>query len=182
VTDHLALWHTEHANFARLLTLLEAQLDRFHRDDGPDYEQMLDIMYYMTHYPDQLHHPREDQAFARIVPREPDVRPVVDELLRQHEALRAAGDALVRVLDDIVNGSVVSREAVDIPGRAYIASFRGHMQKEESEIFPAAARVLGATDWTAIVAAIAHRDDPLFGRTALKRFSALQQQIARHAE
>lgn len=182
MTDHIALWHAEHVNFARLLALLEAQLDCFHRGDAPDYELMLDIMYYMTHYPDQIHHPREDLAFARIVKREPGVRAAVDELLRQHALLRDAAAALVRELDGIINGSVVSRERVEEPGRNYIASFRSHMQKEEAEIFPAAGRVLVAADWTAIGATIAHRDDPLFGQNAEKRYAALQRQIARHAE
>jgi len=182
VTDPLALWHAEHVNFARLLELLEAQLDCFHRGDAPDYEQMLDIMYYMTHYPDQLHHPREDVAFARIVAREPGVRAVVDELLRQHESLRTSGERLVHDLDGIVGGDVVPRDRVEGPGRDYIASFRRHIDKEETEIFPAAARVLGAADWTAIGAAVAHRDDPLFGKTTEKRYAALSRQIARHAE
>jgi len=58
--DTLAQWHTEHVNFAKLLNLLEAELDLFHKGDSPNYELMLDIMFYMTHYPDVLHHPRED--------------------------------------------------------------------------------------------------------------------------
>ena len=66
----LATWHTDHANFARLLDLLEAQLDLFHRGETPHYELMLDIMFYMTHYPDVLHHPKEDMAFTRIRERE----------------------------------------------------------------------------------------------------------------
>jgi hypothetical protein len=32
---------------------------------------MLDIMFYMTHYPTLLHHPKEDLAFARIAARSP---------------------------------------------------------------------------------------------------------------
>ena len=64
--DTLDQWHTEHVNFAKLLNLLEAELDLFHEGDSPNYELMLDIMFYMTHYPDVLHHPREDLAFAKI--------------------------------------------------------------------------------------------------------------------
>jgi hemerythrin-like domain-containing protein len=178
VSDHIAHWHAEHVNFGRLLGLLEAQLDCFHRGDAPDYELMLDIMYYMTHYPDQIHHPKEDLAFARIVAREPRMRAAVDELLRQHDWLRESGAELVRVLDDIVNGSVVARERVEAPARAYLAGFRGHVQKEETDVFPAA-RALTAADWTAINDAIAHRDDPLFGKTTEQRYVALQRHIAR---
>jgi len=178
VTNSIAHWHAEHVNFGRLLGLLETQLESFHRGESPDYELMLDIMYYMTHYPDQIHHPKEDLAFARIVAREPGLRAAVDELLRQHEWLRESGAELVRVLDDIVNGSVVARDRVENPARAYLAGFRGHVQKEESEVFPAA-RALTATDWAAIDDAIAHREDPVFGKTTERRYAALQRHIAR---
>ena len=68
--DTLAQWHTEHVNFAQLLDLLEAELDLFHGGDTPNYELMLDIMFYMTHYPDVLHHPREDAALRENQERE----------------------------------------------------------------------------------------------------------------
>jgi hemerythrin-like domain-containing protein len=67
--------HAEHANFDMLLELLEGQLDLFHDGKSPDYALMLDIMFYMTHYPDAFHHPREDLAFARIGEREPSTCP-----------------------------------------------------------------------------------------------------------
>src|SRR5678815_1568332 len=72
--DRISLWHAEHLNFVALLDVLEAELDRFSRGKAPDYELMLDIMFYMTHYPDVLHHPKEDVAFGRIAARHPAVR------------------------------------------------------------------------------------------------------------
>jgi hypothetical protein len=104
----IALWHTEHVNFAALLDLLEGQLDIFQRGGPPDYELMLDIMFYMTHYPDVLHHPKEDLAFAKIRAREVSARPIVDNLAEQHARLKADGNALVLALDDIVNGSIIA--------------------------------------------------------------------------
>ena len=65
MSDTIALWHAEHVNFAKLLDLLEGQLDLFHKGESPDYELMLDIMFYMKHYPDVLHHPKEDLAFCK---------------------------------------------------------------------------------------------------------------------
>jgi hypothetical protein len=41
MSDSIALWHAEHANFATLLDLLEGQLDLFHKGEKPDYELML---------------------------------------------------------------------------------------------------------------------------------------------
>jgi hemerythrin-like domain-containing protein len=181
MSDSIALWHAEHANFATLLDLLEGELDLFHKGRSPDYELMLNIMFYMTHYPDVLHHLKEDLAFARIKEREVNARPVVDELTEQHAHLKEFGAALVRALDDIVNGSITAREHVEVPGRAYVAEFRSHMQREETAILPLAAKLLHDRDWAAIDAAIRHFDDPLFGKNGEVRYAALRGQIAREA-
>jgi hemerythrin-like domain-containing protein len=180
--DILAQWHTEHVNFAKLLNILETQLNLFHDGERPNYELMLDVMFYMTNYPDVLHHPREDLAFARIRELDTGTGPMVDELSKQHARLREAGEQLVRSLSDIVNGSIASRESVEAPGRAYIASFRSHMWTEEKEILPMAATLLRDQDWAAIKAAIQHIDDPLFGNSAERRYASIHEQIARHAQ
>jgi hemerythrin-like domain-containing protein len=181
MSDSIALWHAEHVNFATLLNLLEGQLDLFHKGESPDYELMLDIMYYMTHYPDVLHHPKEDLAFARIKERAADARPIIDELTEQHALLKDGGTALVHALNDIVNGSITSREQVEAPARAYVANFRHHMRTEETAILPLAAKLLRARDWAAIDTAIHHMDDPLFGNNGEERYAALRRQIAREA-
>jgi len=87
----------------------------------------------------------------------------------------------VHALDDIVNGSITSREHVETPGRAYVAEFRNHMQREETAILPLAARLLRDRDWATIDAEIRHIEDPLFGRNVEERYAALRRQIAREA-
>ena len=179
MSDNIAQWHTEHVNFARLLVLLETELDLFHNAGEPDYQMMLDVMFYMTHFPDVHHHPKEDLAFARIREREAAARPVVDELMAQHAMLRRDGMDLVRGLDAIVNGTIASRERIEATGRIYIKRFYGHMRTEEAEILPLADRILSADDWLVIDAATAHIEDPLFGDRTDERYAALRAQIDR---
>src|SRR4030095_4281159 len=138
MSDTLAQWHDEHVNFGKLLDLLERQLDVFHAAETPHYELMLDIMFYMTHYPDVLHHPREDLAFARIRARDQKAGSVVEELGRQHAQLRKMGEELVRSLGDILDGSIASRASVETAARSYVATFRKHMSTEEKDILPLA--------------------------------------------
>ncbi len=177
----LMLWHADHINFGQLLKLLESELQRLHDAGSPDYELMLDIMYYMTHYSDVLHHPKEDLMFARIKARDASVGRTVDELTAQHAQLRDMGEAMVRTLDDIVNGSIAPRERVEATARAYVAALRAHMRTEESEILPLAERLLSETDWAEIDAAIATFDDPLFGSEVHERYAGLREQINRQA-
>ncbi len=179
--ETLNLWHAEHANFARLLNLLDDQLDLFHGGSTPDYELMQNIMFYMTHYSDVLHHPKEDLVFARVREREHGVARIVDELAAQHTFLGRCGRDLVRQLEDIVNGTVSSRASVEGVAREYIETLRNHMHIEEAEILPAAARLLTDRDWIAIHTAIGRIDDPLFGRHPEERYLELVRQIARQS-
>jgi len=71
--DPLAVWHTEHVNFARLLDILKGQLAAFHRGESPNYALMGDILYYMRNFSDRVHHPREDVAYARLAERDPGI-------------------------------------------------------------------------------------------------------------
>jgi len=180
--DRISLWHAEHLNFVTLLDLFEAELDRFSRGKAPDYELMLDIMFYMTHYPDVLHHPKEDLAFARIAARNAAVQPLVEALGREHALLKREGDALVIALDDIVNGAITSRHHVEGPARAYIATFRRHIDAEEANVLPLAAGLLDPDDWAAIDGALQKLDDPLFGKPRDERYAALRRRIARDSK
>lgn len=181
MTDTIAMWRAEHVNLTKLLELLEGQLDVFHKGGLPNYELMLDIMFYMTHYPDLIHHPKEDLALAKIEQRRGGVGQTVEKLTKQHALLKESGDQLAVDLDGIVNGSIVSRERVEGPGRTYVANFRRHMDIEEREFFPMAAELLRAEDWAAIDAAVESREDPLFGKSVEKRYAAIREQIARES-
>ena len=181
MTNALAVLREEHVNFGKLLDLLDGELSLFHDGGSPNYELMLDIMFYMTHYPDMLHHPKEELAFAKLTRRDARLRSAVEELTRQHELLKESGAKLVMELEDIVNGSIVSRQEVEGPGKAYVENFRSHMDREEGELFPVVARLLREQDWSAIEEKIERREDPIFGKIAERRYAAIRDQIAREA-
>ena len=182
MANTLALWREEHVNFTKLLDILEQQLGLFHQGTSPNYELMLDIMYYMTHYPDVLHHPKEDLVFALIKEREAKIAGRVEALTEQHSSLRVTGEQLVRDLDGIVNGSILPRDRVEATARAYLATFRNHMRVEDTEILPLAGRLLGDNDWAEIDVKIRHFEDPLFGSRTDERYAALAEQIARESK
>jgi hemerythrin-like domain-containing protein len=177
----LALWRAEHVNFTRLLDLLDDQLAIFHTGGMPRYELMQDIMYYMTHYCDVLHHPKEDLVFAKLKARNQDLAAQVDSLIAQHATLSELGENLVRDLDGVVNGSILPRERIETAAGEYATYLRNHMRMEETDILPWAAKLLHAADWTEINGTISHIEDPLFGSTAEARYAALRDHIAKEA-
>jgi len=181
MSNTLSQWQTEHVNFAKLLDLLDAQLDLFHQGETPHYELMLDIMFYMTHYPDVVHHPKEELAFARIRERDGDAGPLLDTLDRQHGELHRLGQALVTSLSDIVNGSIASRASIENAARDYVATFRHHMQLEDTELLALVRRHLTDKDWSAINTKIRHIEDPLFGRNPERRYAVIEEHLERQA-
>jgi len=179
--DRIAAWHADHVHFARLLDLLERELEQFGGAAAPRYELMEDIVYYMTHYSDAVHHPKEDLVFAVIKVRDPRLRRHVDELAWEHRILRETGDQLAHDLADIVNGAIAPRERLRRSAREYIVCMRGHMNVEEVEILPAAQRLLTNDDWPAVDARFGEVQDPLFASGADLRYAALREHIAREA-
>ena len=113
MAEPIAAWHADHVNFARLLDLLESQLAAFHAGEQPDYVLMRDIIYYLRHYPDRFHHPREDVAFARLVERDPALELQLARRLQEHRVIAAAGEKLLEVLEGAAEGALIERHALE---------------------------------------------------------------------
>ena len=180
--EPIAAWHADHVNFTWLLDVLEQQVAKFHSDEPPDYGLMLDIAYYLRHFPDRYHHPREDVAFARLVKRDPGARALVDRLSQEHRVIAAAGDELLDNLNSVVNEVMVERATLEASAATYLAYYRHHLATEEEAIMPLAERLLTAEDWADAAAAVAAGSDPLFGSNVDTRYKALLKQIARSSQ
>ena len=181
MTNDIDKLQSEHTDFAKLLDFLEAQIELFHRGEQPDYDLMLDIFYYMTHFPDRFHHPKEDLAFARLAERDSSTKSAVEELARQHRIIAESGSRFLDNLNAALAGTMLTRESVEIPGLEYVTFYRSHMKMEERELFPIARALLRDDDWVQIGVAIKPAADPLFGSQVEEHFRTIHQQIARGA-
>ena len=63
----IEMLYSEHSHFLSLLDTLEQETEKLKPGKVPDYHLLLDIVDYLTHYPDQYHHPREDLLFAKML-------------------------------------------------------------------------------------------------------------------
>ncbi len=178
MSDSIALWHAEHKHFARLLDLLEQQVVAFHADDRPNFELMLDVIRYLRYFPDRHHHPREDVAFARLIKRDPEMKPLVDQLRQEHRVIAAAGTELLKYLEQVVDDVVVERAKVEAAAATYLVYYRRHLALEDRDIVPRAEQLLTREDWDAVMAAIPAGPDPLFGEDFEPRYRELRRQIA----
>jgi len=177
MTRQISVWESEHQNFNRLLDLLETQISQFHEGARPDYDLMGSIVHYLRYYPDTYHHPKEDEAIARLAKRDPALRLKARRLAGEHEIIATSGKQLLGQLDAAISGAFVSRGLVEASCASYVAYYRQHMAREEAELFPNAERTLGKEDWAAVEAAFPAAPDPLFGDTAQDCYRDLKRQI-----
>lgn len=182
MTDYIDRLLREHTDFAKLLDLLEAQIGLFHHGERPDYDLLFDIFYYMTHFPDRFHHPKEDRAFAILAERDLNAKAAVEELARQHRVIAESGSRFLDNLNAALAGAMLKREAVETPGLEYVAFYRNHMKMEECELFPLARTLLRDDDWIGIGTATDSINDPLFGPQIDVRYRTIHRQIARAAQ
>ena len=181
LADPLARWHADHRNFARLLDLVEQQVDAFHAGNRLDYELMRLIVYYLRHYPDRFHHPREDVAFALLVKRDPRLQLEIARRMQEHVVIAAAGEELLNCLNEILAGVVIERSTLEAAAATYLVYYRHHLAAEEQHAIPRAVELLTSADWAAI-AAIPIEPDPLFGIDFDACYRALRRQIDRMAQ
>jgi len=167
----------EHRNIARLLNILEHELNIFGRAERPDYEVIRAIIAYFEVYTEIYHHPQEDQVFARLKIRDPAAAAKIGDLAREHrkgaERLRRTGQAIDIVLAD----EEVPREDVVAIIRDFLAHERRHIRMEDREFFPVARKALLPEDWAEITATRSSRKDPLFSDVVEQGFDALRAHI-----
>jgi len=178
MTGPLAIWHTEHVYFRRLLELLQHELDTFHRGERPNYELMLDIVSYLRDYSDQFHHPREDVAFARLAQRCPDIKLELARLSQEHRVIARAGEKLREHLEAILGGAIIERAEVEVAAATYLVYYGNHIAKEDEIVIGRAAELLTPEDWQTVKAAAVSAPDPLFGERPQDRYRALRRHIA----
>lgn len=162
MSDPIAAWHADHVRFTRLLDDLEAEVARFHEGGSPDYERMRDIVLWLRHYADGVHHPREDAAFERMARRDPSLALQVNRLRQEHRVIGNAGEALLERLESAANDGYAPRAELEAAAATFLVYYRNHLKSEETNILPRAAGLLGEADWAAVAAVV----PPESGRAA----------------
>lgn len=176
----IAVWHSEHLYFRRLLDLLEHELDQFHLGQEPAYEVMMDIISYLREYTDHNHHPREDVAFARLASYCPELELVLARLQQEHRVIAHNGAQLLEQLRSVLHGAIVPRDQIEAAASTYLVYYKSHLAKEDGPVVAAASKFLTADDWHAVKTAVAPAQDPLFGASPHARYQALREQLERH--
>jgi hemerythrin-like domain-containing protein len=73
-------------------------------------------------------------------------------LEQDHRVIAQAGETLLRQIDAILGGAIVSRAELEVTAASYLVYYGNHIAKEEEDILTRAALHLNDEDWKAIKA------------------------------
>jgi hemerythrin-like domain-containing protein len=169
--------HRDHINLARLLDLLERELNEFYAGRESDFDLVVEMLEYIECYAELIHHPTEDRIFEAAQGRLGDKQALLEKLHQQHGLLVGLSKKFRRNLEGVVQGAVIGREELEIEGREFIALQRQHLDLEEQEMFPALDASLETEDWERIAGEVPKHDDPVFGERDPNRFRLLYQYL-----
>ncbi len=169
--------YSEHAYISTLLDRLELEAARLEPGKIPDYTLLLEMIDYLTHYPGQYHHPREDLLFKSLLHSDATFEERLARLQREHQMLQRYNDELFGELSDVRKGRRVDRpELLRKLGR-YVNGYRQHMEYESREIFPGAQGRLTPGELAELAARTRYIDDPLFGGRLQQRYHRLGRNL-----
>jgi hemerythrin-like domain-containing protein len=174
-------WHQDHVHFLELLALLQREIDAFQSGATPDYQLMLDIVAYLRAYSDQCHHPREDEAFRRLLRYRPDRALPIARLLQEHRVIAHAGEVLRELLESARSDAMLARAEIEAAAATYLVYYRGHIAREEEDVLPRTTQLLTPADWAAVRDAALEANDPVFGAASGSQFGALRRSLEAQA-
>ena len=165
-----------------VLVVIRDQLELLETGKTPDFVLLANALHYMRRFPGQVHHPKEDLIFDRLVKRVPELRKTVEYARREHRHIYEQEEWLMEcALNAPKPGTLARGRLLDI-GRAYLDSQREHSEREERVLFPEAERALTAADWEEIAHEFQEVDDPLFGRHPGERYELLYEHLLRESD
>ena len=161
----LQIIREEHAALAAVLRSLSMMIER-----GPDaqpgrfFDVLRAMLFYIDEFPERLHHPKEsNHLFPKLARVAPELLPVIHQL----EADHMNGEAEVRGLQHMLLAWELIGETRRLPfvecAQDYVRFYLEHMRIEETQLLPAAARLLTAQDWSELDAVFEASRDPLAG-------------------
>ena len=167
----------EHAALARVLRALRETVASARRPEvPPDFERLRAMLFYMDEMPARLHHTAEEQVlFPRIRERCPALRPVLDRLEAEHGRGETTVQGLERALTAWELMGDERREAFELPLRAFVEGYLGHMEVEENYVLSVAQDYLSEADWLDLQAALTHQRGAVGARTAAGHEALLQR-------
>lgn len=171
----LSIIKNEHRSLAAVVHGLKHLADEAKSNDiRRDFALLRAMLYYIEHFPEKLHHPKEEAYLFRLLrQRNKDCDAVMADLESQHAAGGAQFTALRAALFQYESGHPKGAAVFSTEVEKFSQMQWTHMEAEEALIFPLASQYLTRDDWREIASAFQENGDPRFGELADQPFDQL---------
>lgn len=163
---------------ARLLDLLERQVNLIDSGLAADAELLKEIAVFFRCFPDFCHHPKEDLVIRAIAARDGEAGRALERLVAEHESgcelLQQFSRALVMMLIEPAQAGQFVAVA-----RRFLESERRHMAYEDGPFFEIAQETLDVDDWLELSKRFASLSMPDFEIQSRIRFDRLDAELTR---
>jgi hemerythrin-like domain-containing protein len=130
----------EHDLIRRVITVLERHSARIGGEGRVDPVFLADIVDFVHIYAGRVHHGKEEEILFRQLD-ERDLtaehRQMMEELVREHVAMRQAASDLRQANEAYREGSEEAVEAIQDAIDTLLDLYPGHMEREDADFFPA---------------------------------------------
>jgi hemerythrin-like domain-containing protein len=172
----------DHRNLRLLLDMAEEETTAWRDGRVTDFDLLRMIAEYTLHYPDLVHHPKENLVFERLLMHDPGAKAVIGDLVEEHRRLAELTRRFAAAIGNAARDVELPREWFDSLARQYFSANRSHMQVEEEHFLPRAKAILTDEDWGAIDERLAHASDPVFGEKVAEAYLFLHERISKRHE
>ena len=177
MSDLISQIHQDHVNMARILKLINSEIEALVAEEPRDLEILDDAMRYMINFADKIHHTKEDIMLRRLMEVAPDTRELIEDIFEEHQQIFKKGTEFQELVQAVEIGDFVLRNEIVAKGTDYVQTLYGHMRKEEENLLKKAREVLTDKDFAELDLERDHNTDPLFGEKIQKEFKDLYNYI-----
>jgi len=181
MSNVVVLLQADHGNVKKLLDVVRQQSLNIAQHGPVNYPLLECIFSYLSGYPDQCHHPKEDVLYRKLQSRCPEMTGSLDDLVSEHETLAHATSHLKQAIGESRFDPSTPNERLADQLMAYQDLYRRHMLMEDLHFFPAALQLLSRDDFEEIDFTLFDKPDPLFDVASEARYAELRNEIARQS-
>jgi nucleotide-binding universal stress UspA family protein/hemerythrin-like domain-containing protein len=164
MTRAVGILQDEHRSLAAVVHALNFLVQSFRQGAQPDFRLLRAMLYYIAHFSERLHHPKEDDyIFDRLARRTDEAAEVLSRLRQEHIDDHQLEADLGHTLGAFEAAPETGLEAFAESVARYSEFIWKHMGAEEKLILTAARKHLLEEDWIEIARAFGENGDPRFG-------------------
>ncbi|MCW8194302.1 hypothetical protein F6455_05855 [Proteobacteria bacterium 005FR1] len=171
----------DHHNFLRLLRCLEAEVSyyEFHQSWRAHISVILDIFDYVQFYPEQYHHPLEDEVFDLLLDKGVGDARELWAMKSEHKELEALTHRASNLFNMVANDNPVPADLLVTVTREFLIKQLEHINRENRHVYPLMAEHVSDAEWDSMLASVVHRKDPLFGKGIIAEYRDLYNAITK---